>query len=444
MERLLMNVHSRPVVELLGVNDTADVPTTVTMELLALTTIDQSPKHTEGPFVPKVFVNGFISNVALSIGGKQEDAHEFLRLLISAMQNSCKIARAATASAVVDGGDSLSTAESRTRGKANLLSHEDDEYPFRLFKGTVESNVTCSACQATSCRIDPFEDIGLDIHPIHSVHGGSSDSIGGLSNATHHRIGSTGGNASVSSLSNTNMPLANVTQALERFISTEHLDSGYKCERCGKFGKATKTSKLASIPPILTLHIKRLRYGFENDSGEASSMNVSSSCSEKIEGHVGFGPVLDVKPYLTPQLQQTVFQNTIYHLFAVVVHSGKNCHSGHYVAYVHNVSKKEWWMMDDAKVILSSWDEVCNADAYMLFYSSLPPMTMMTNPTSRLKPKAVPAVSRETRTIAPRGIDIPTNSSSKKKINDTSILNSTFEKRRESKKKSMKLVRLIL
>ena len=96
--------------------------------------------------------------------------------------------------------------------------------------------------------------------------------------------------------------------------------------------------------------------------------NVGPSGSAKIEGHVGFGPVLDMKPYLTPQLQETVFQKAICRLFAVVVHSGKNSHSGHYVSYVHNVTKKEWWMMDDAKVVRSSWEEVRNAEAYMLFY----------------------------------------------------------------------------
>ena len=400
IERLLGRVHSRPIEEVLGGEDsdvddgaistTVDAPKTATMERPAITATDLSPTHTEGPVVPEAFVSGFMSKVAPWFRrGVQEDSHEFLRLLIDAMQNSCKTARAATAAAVTDGGGSpSSTAKSRTGGKANLVSSEDDEYPFRLFRGTVESNVTCSACQATSRKIDPIEDIGLDILPVRSADGGSSGSIGGGGGATHHRIGSTGGNASMSSSRSTspttNMPLADVTQALERFISTEHLDSGYKCERCGKLGKATKTSKLASIPPILTLHLKRFRYGLGKKShggggmgvhhgdngggGGARSTNVGPSGSAKIEGHVGFGPVLDVKPYLTPQLQQTVFQRAICRLFAVVVHSGKNSHSGHYVAYVHNVTKKEWWMMDDAKVVRSSWDEVRNAEAYMLFY----------------------------------------------------------------------------
>ena len=55
-------------------------------------------------------------------------------------------------------------------------------------------------------------------------------------------------------------------------------------------------------------------------------------------------------------------------LFAVIVHAGKNSHSGHYIAYVRNVAKNEWWKMDDARVTLASFQEVMSAEAYMLFY----------------------------------------------------------------------------
>lgn len=56
-------------------------------------------------------------------------------------------------------------------------------------------------------------------------------------------------------------------------------------------------------------------------------------------------------------------------LFAVVVHTGKNSHSGHYICYVRNLAKNEWWKMDDARVTRVSKDDVMAAEAYMLFYN---------------------------------------------------------------------------
>jgi len=199
-----------------------------------------------------------------------------------------------------------------------------------------------------------------------------------------------------------NNSLTDVTTALKKFIATEHLDSGYKCESCGKVGKATKQSKLKAIPPILTLHLKRFRYGNEkmaltgsapsrrrnattanaaapesagmgygygSGSGDMNmgGMAMGSSGSAKIEGHVKFPLVFDIRPYLTEEMQGTV-KSMLCRLFAVIVHSGKNSHSGHYVSYVRNVAKNEWWKMDDAKVMLVPKEEVFAAEAYMLFY----------------------------------------------------------------------------
>lgn len=304
-------------------------------------------------FVPDAFVSGFLSNIAHQFEeGVQQDAHEFLQLLIDSMQNSCKDARAAASAAVA----------SRTGGNANSVSSEDDEYPFRLFGGSVETHVTCS-CGKMSCSINRIEDIGLDIRPVGSVDGSSSDF--------------------------TNMPLANVTQALDKFISPEQLD--YKCEQCEKRGKATKTSKIASIPPILILHLKRFQ-----------------TSGDKILGHVGFGSVLEFNPYLIPQLQHS---NASFGLFAVVVHISTESTTGHYIAYVRNVTKDdEWWKMDDAEVLRTTWDEVRKADAYILLYQDMSQVKNLPNVTS-------------------------SSVNSKLKIQDTSIMDSSLELARGKKSK---------
>ena len=94
---------------------------------------------------------------------------------------------------------------------------------------------------------------------------------------------------------------------------------------------------------------------------------MGASGSAKIEGHIKFLEIFDLKPFLTEELSGKV-KNMFCRLFAVIVHSGKNSHSGHYVAYVRNISKNEWWKMDDARVSRATSQEVLNAEAYMLFY----------------------------------------------------------------------------
>jgi len=295
---------------------------------------------------PTDFVNGFVKHIAPGFKlGVQEDSHEFLRLLIDAMQNSSKTACTMT----------IKEEEDQDEAGANgNQKKESNQYSYRLFCGKVESTVKCSNCDVVSSKIDPIEDIGLEVIP-----------------------------SSSRSSSPTPSSLVDVTAALEKFVATERLDSGYKCESCGKIGQATKATRLASIPPLLTLHLKRFRYGNEKmalaagapsrrRNSELSSLSaggdVGTSGSAKIEGHVKFIEVFDIKPYLTEEMKK-VTKAMLCRLFAVVVHTGKNSHSGHYICYVRNLAKNEWWKMDDARVTRVSKEDVMAAEAYMLFYN---------------------------------------------------------------------------
>jgi len=317
---------------------------------------------------PSTFVHGFIKHVAPGGFklGVQEDSHEFLRLLIDEMQKCC--VRAGKNEEATSNNKTRAELENHTETKdkkevvgdtkiEHSLPSNRSDYAFRLFRGTVESIVTCSNCGAISSKIDPIEDIGLEV---------TSDSSG----------------KSTSNLASTRN-LLDVTSALDKFTAMEHLDSGYKCEKCGETGSATKQSRLVSIPPILTLHLKRFRYGSNGKNvgqsfpysrrrnSELSSLLNSgvsgTSGSAKIEGHVKFEQVFDIRPYLTEE-KKCEIKSMFCRLFAVVVHAGKNSHSGHYISYVRNVQKNEWWKMDDSRVTRVAKDEVVGAEAYMLFY----------------------------------------------------------------------------
>ena len=312
------------------------------------------------PFAPRTFVDGFIDQVAPWFQlGVQEDSHEFLRLLIDAMQQSCQRARP-------------EDNPQEDPGARESPASFDQEYPFSLFRGTVQSDVVCEFCQATSSTLDPIEDVGLEVTVPHTS----------AAPHTYHRS-----NSSTSSRTTSPVPqaaLTDVQTAFSRFSQTEALDSGYKCEQCGKVGRATKQSRLARIPPILTLHLKRFRYGdrvgapavsagSRRSRSEVSQLlghneySMGKSGSSKIEGHIKFGMCFDLKPYLTEELKAQ-HDSMFCRLFAVIVHAGKNSHSGHYIAFCRNISKNEWWKMDDSRVSAVTEEEVMQAEAYMLFY----------------------------------------------------------------------------
>lgn len=303
---------------------------------------------------PTAFVNGFIDHVAPQFKlGVQEDSHEFLRLLIDAMQKACVQAR------VKKEPKADKANEEKTKEDTNDQEVKDDEYPFSLFRGTVESNVICSFCKASSATLDPIEDIGLEV----TIPSGSTPPVSAQSSSRNPSP-------------IPNYTLADVQTSLQRFARTEALDADYKCERCHKVGKATKQSRLKAIPPILTLHLKRFRYGDgrvapprRTGRSEVSQLGdfLGKSGSSKIEGHIKFDIAFDLNPYLTED-QQKESANTMCRLFGVIVHAGKNSHSGHYIAYVRSLAKNEWWKMDDGRVTPASVNEVLGAEAYMLFY----------------------------------------------------------------------------
>lgn len=394
------------------------------------------PTSRDKAVIPESFVHGIFDTVAPWFKlGIQEDSHEFLRLLIDAMQKSCRRTQLSdvqhqnknqnldlpTVAAdetkgetfeAVENADVPTKAEESTEVKADIGSTQtitlspivksprsqnyDKEYPFSLFRGSVESRVVCGHCQATSSTLDPIEDVGLEVAACADIN---------TQNPGSNSLGGSGSQAT----SPVSTPLLDVQAAFQRYASTEALDSGYKCEKCGKVGRATKQSRLASIPPILTLHLKRFRYGgndprtsgstgaLVNTSGAGNAAHppistvptrstrstrssevsqllgttdyytAGKSGSAKIEGHIKFDPVFDLRPYLTKELQDQ-HTNMFCRLFAVIVHAGKNSHSGHYVAYVRNVTMNEWYKMDDSRVSPATLQEVLNAEAYMLFY----------------------------------------------------------------------------
>ncbi|KAM4691869.1 ubiquitin carboxyl-terminal hydrolase 36 [Rhinophrynus dorsalis] len=127
--------------------------------------------------------------------GSQEDAHEFLRYTVDAMQKSS-----------LNGYTKLDR-----QSQATTLVHQ-------IFGGYLRSRVKCSVCKSVSDTYDPYLDIALEIR--HSV---------------------------------------NIVRALELFIKSDVLsgENAYMCAKCRKKVPASKRFSIHRASNVLTLSLKR-------------------------------------------------------------------------------------------------------------------------------------------------------------------------------------------
>ncbi|XWS14924.1 hypothetical protein CRYUN_Cryun35bG0050500 [Craigia yunnanensis] len=134
--------------------------------------------------------------------GKEEDAHEFLRYAIDAMQSVCLTEA---------GVDSLGCSEEET----TLIG--------LTFGGYLRSKIKCMNCQGKSERHERMMDLTVEIE----------GDIGTLE------------------------------EALRRFTGTEILDgeNKYQCSRCKSYEKAKKKLTILEAPNVLTIALKRFQSG---------------------------------------------------------------------------------------------------------------------------------------------------------------------------------------
>ncbi|KAJ4770029.1 Ubiquitin carboxyl-terminal hydrolase 15 [Rhynchospora pubera] len=136
-------------------------------------------------------------------GGSQEDAHEFLRLLVMSMQSTCLEGL---------GGEKVVNPKLQ---ETTLIQ--------QIFGGRLKSKVICMRCHHESERYENIMDLTLEI------------------------------NGWVESLED----------ALTQFTSPEDLDGEnmYRCERCSAYVRARKQLSVHEVPNILTIVLKRFQSG---------------------------------------------------------------------------------------------------------------------------------------------------------------------------------------
>uniref|UniRef100_A0A8C6V1Y7 Ubiquitin carboxyl-terminal hydrolase n=1 Tax=Neogobius melanostomus TaxID=47308 RepID=A0A8C6V1Y7_9GOBI len=194
-----------------------------------------------------------------------------------------------------------------------------------------------------------------------------------------------------------------VQSCLHQFTSVELLMGNNKllCESCTDrrqkqlrrnekkvekiYTSARKQMLISSLPPVITLHLKRFHQ---------AGMNL-----RKVNRHVDFPLILDLAPFCSASCKNLeAGERVLYSLYGIVEHSG-SMRGGHYTAYVkvrapqkktdhhRNLSGQrpclfsaressssaqgQWVYVSDSTVQTVPESRVLNSQAYLLFYEEL-------------------------------------------------------------------------
>ncbi|KAF2358197.1 Peptidase C19 ubiquitin carboxyl-terminal hydrolase [Trinorchestia longiramus] len=244
--------------------------------------------------------------------GRQEDAHEFIKLLLDHMERSYLIYRRAT--------------------KLDHLSRQTTPLN-QIFGGYLRQQVSCPACHYVSTTFSHFQDLVLDIRTSSSL-----------------------------------------DQALEYYFRKETLDAAncYKCERCKKKVPATKRSLIERPPNVLLIQLKRFTFNgckigkhiniqryldlsrFVNGCHVKGKSSSSSSNGCAVNGSEGVSAGGEKQPYT-------------YRLVSMVVHLGGSQHGGHYIACAEGANRT-MYEFDDCSVRAVGVQSVLLRNPYILFY----------------------------------------------------------------------------
>ena len=149
----------------------------------------------------------------------------------------------------------------------------------------------------------------------------------------------------------------------KQFVLTETLegDNKYHCGSCDQLVDAVKGCRLTHLPPILSigelaagrkelsvimelisdLALMRFQYDFARNERYKETSKFS------------FPQLLDMSPFLEPDLDGAAPSDPLYDLFSVVIHSGST-YGGHYKTYIRDIQNLGNWVPPEEEKILVS------------------------------------------------------------------------------------------
>ncbi|GAB1303225.1 Ubiquitin carboxyl-terminal hydrolase 51 [Apodemus speciosus] len=273
---------------------------------------------TQSPHIPYKLLHLIWIHAEHLAGYRQQDAHEFLIAILDVLHRHSQ----------EDGIEQ--------DGNPNCCNCIIDH----IFTGSLQSDLTCQACQGVSTTIDPCWDISLDLPGTY-----------------------TPGRASSTSRDGQKPRVITLTDCLKWFTRPEDLGSSakIKCSQCQSYQQSTKQLTMKKLPIVACFHLKR----FEHLGKQR----------RKINTFISFPLELDMTPFLASTkesimkgqpLTECVPTENKYSLFAVINHHG-TLESGHYTSFVRQ-EKDQWFSCDDAVVTKATMDELLFSEGYLLFY----------------------------------------------------------------------------
>ncbi|PWN44095.1 cysteine proteinase [Ceraceosorus guamensis] len=329
---------------------------------------EESPPLAPTSFLFVIYLSKFGGSSELSNPGEQ-DAHELFISAISSIHSSLMLAGEGARPAIPnfphgDHAAGITTAKDDESEHSSTMS-DDMRCPcvvHRAFSGVLQSDVTCSQCGSRSTTRDLFMDLSLDIRSARQrTESASAGAQSGLAEGQpaeekrkyNKKKQKDGKDAREESAAEEEQTL---DACLRRYCAAEKLGrESYSCASCGQGTQAFKQLSLMRLPPVLCFQLKRFEHNIQGT---------------KLETRVRFPVHLDLREYTTSNVGTEMLSydadSYLYTLFAVVVHTGKSLHSGHYYCYTRY--HDQWYRANDDRVVPVSAQEVLSCTAYQLLY----------------------------------------------------------------------------
>ena len=247
---------------------------------------------------------------------------------VNEMKTDAVNAACATPSASPSASPQLSPTPSSPLSPTNLsssfpsFSPTSPSFVHQLYCGKLTDYLRCLSCHTARQRTDDFMDVSLDVEHCTSLE-----------------------------------------QAMGKFIEPETLtgDNRWRCDSCQTKVDAQKGLHFHTLPPVLTIQLKRFVFDF----------NLMQRT--KLQHRVTFSDMIDMAAYLPAAAAQS--SPLIYDLFAVLMHSG-TANGGHYYSYIR-AFHGQFLEFNDTNVYAlptNAWEQAYGggrgACAYMLIYRS--------------------------------------------------------------------------